>query len=155
MKQATVEQNATRNWKILSPCILQKMKKYVLEKAPWVWPGNHLLKQRCMWLTDPINYLGRSPAGLYRRGQRWEEWRKTFRLLGFTGSDVIESACNAGDSRFDPWVGKIPWRREWLSTPVFLLGEFHGQRNLVGYSPRGLKESAMIEQLTLFIFRLL
>ena len=40
----------------------------------------------------------------------------------------------------DPWVGKIPkipWRREWLPIPVFLLGEFHGQRNLKGYSPWG------------------
>ena len=38
---------------------------------------------------------------------------------------------------FDPWVGKIPWRREWLPTLVFLPREFHGQRSLVGYSPRG------------------
>ena len=36
--------------------------------------------------------------------------------------------------RFDPWVGKIPWRREWQPTAVFLLGESHGQRNLAGYS---------------------
>ena len=35
---------------------------------------------------------------------------------------------------FDPWVWKIPWRRAWLLTPVFLPGEFHGQRSLVGYS---------------------
>ena len=35
---------------------------------------------------------------------------------------------------FDPWVGKIPWRREWLPTPVFLPGEFHEQRNLAGNS---------------------
>jgi len=35
---------------------------------------------------------------------------------------------------FDPWVGKIPWRREWQPTPVFLPGEFHGQRSLAGYS---------------------
>jgi len=35
---------------------------------------------------------------------------------------------------FDPWVGKI-WRRKWQPTPVFLPGEFHGQRSLVGYSP--------------------
>ena len=35
---------------------------------------------------------------------------------------------------FDPWVGKIPWRRKWPSTPVFLTGEFHGQRSLTGYS---------------------
>ena len=42
-------------------------------------------------------------------------------------------------------VGKIPWRREWLPTPVFLPGEFHGQRSLVGYSPWGHKETDMIE----------
>ena len=46
---------------------------------------------------------------------------------------------------FDPWIGKIPWRREWQSTPVFLLGEFHGQRSLVDYSPWGGKESDMTE----------
>ena len=34
---------------------------------------------------------------------------------------------------FDPWIEKIPWRREWLPTPVFLHGESHGQRNLAGY----------------------
>ena len=36
---------------------------------------------------------------------------------------------------FSPWVGKIPWRREWLPLPVFLPGKFHGQRSLAGYSP--------------------
>ena len=36
---------------------------------------------------------------------------------------------------FHPWVGKIPWRLAWQTTPVFFLGESHGQRNLVGYSP--------------------
>ena len=48
------------------------------------------------------------------------------------GSDGKESACSVGD----PWVRKIPWRREWQHTTVFLPGEFHGQRSLVGYSPR-------------------
>ena len=43
---------------------------------------------------------------------------------------------------FDPWLGKIPWRREWLSTPVFLSGESHGRR-----SPRGRKVSDTTEQL--------
>ena len=42
---------------------------------------------------------------------------------------------------FDPWIGKFPWRREWQSTPVFLLGESHGQRSLEGYRPWGHKES--------------
>ena len=38
---------------------------------------------------------------------------------------------------FDPWAGKIPWRRKWQPTPVFLPGESHGGRSLVGYSPWG------------------
>ena len=39
--------------------------------------------------------------------------------------------------RFDPWVRKIPWRRKWLPTPVFLPGEFLGQRTLVDYKSMG------------------
>ena len=50
--------------------------------------------------------------------------------------------------RYDPRVRSIPWRRKWQLTPVFLPGEFHGQRSLASYSPRGLKESDMTEQLT-------
>ena len=46
---------------------------------------------------------------------------------------------------FNPWVGKIPWRREWHPTPVFLPREFHGQRSLAGYSPWGHKESDTTE----------
>ena len=46
---------------------------------------------------------------------------------------------------FDPWMGKIPWRRAWQLTPVFLPGESHGQRSLVGYGPQGWKELDMIE----------
>ena len=42
---------------------------------------------------------------------------------------------------FDPWVGKIPLRRKWQPTPVFLPGESHEQRSLVGYSGWGPKES--------------
>ena len=39
-----------------------------------------------------------------------------------------ESACQFRRCRFNPWVGKIPWRRKWQSTPVFLPGKSHGQR---------------------------
>ena len=51
------------------------------------------------------------------------------------------------ETQFDPWVEKIPWRREWLPTAVFLPGESHGQRSLVGYSPWGCKELDTTEQL--------
>ena len=59
-----------------------------------------------------------------------------------------EPACQCRKHRkcrFDPWVWKIPWRREQQHTPVFLPGESHGQRSLVGYSPWGYKESDMTE----------
>ena len=49
--------------------------------------------------------------------------------------------------RFNPWVRKIPWRRKWQPTPLFLLGEFQGQRSLAGYSPWGCKESDTTERL--------
>ena len=54
-----------------------------------------------------------------------------------------------GRPGFDLWVGKIPWRREWLPTPVSLPGEFYGQRGLAGYSPWGHKESNTTEWLSL------
>ena len=47
--------------------------------------------------------------------------------------------------RFDPWVGKILWRRAWQPTSVLFPGEFHGQRSLVGYNPWGCKELDMTE----------
>ena len=54
----------------------------------------------------------------------------------FPGSSVgKKSACSTGDPGFNPWVGKILWRRKWQPTPVFLPGESHGQRSLEGYSP--------------------
>ena len=65
--------------------------------------------------------------------------------MGFPDSSVgKESTCNVGDLGFDPWVGKIPWRRERLPTPVFWPGEFHGL-----YSPWGHKESVTAGQLSL------
>ena len=74
-------------------------------------------------------------------------------IWGFPGSTSgKEPACQCRTckrGRFDPWVGKIPWRRAWQPTPVFLPGKSHGQRSLVGYSPWGHKESDMTEWLTL------
>ena len=59
-----------------------------------------------------------------------------------------KSACQCRRCKrckFDPWVGKIPWRRKWPLAPVFLPGESHAQRSLVGYSPRGCTESDATE----------
>ena len=59
-----------------------------------------------------------------------------------------QSTCQSRRPGFDPWVRKIPWKRKWQPTPVFLPGKSHGQRSLVDYSPRGLKELDMTERLT-------
>ena len=65
-------------------------------------------------------------------------------LLGFPGgTSVKDPTCQCRRYKrcgFDPQVGKIPWQRAWQPTPIFLPGEFHGQRSLVGYSPWGHKE---------------
>ena len=69
---------------------------------------------------------------------------------GFLGGK--ESTCQCRRCQrcgFNPWVGKILWRREWQATPVSLPGKFHGQRNFMGYSPWDRKESDTTEQLTL------
>ena len=64
--------------------------------------------------------------------------------LGFPGSSSgkeLASQCwRSKRCRFHPWVRKIPWKRSWQPTPVFLPGESHGQRSLVGYSPWDHKE---------------
>ena len=74
------------------------------------------------------------------------------RNLPSGGSDGKESACNAGEPVSVPGLGKIPWRREWLPMPVFLPGEFHGERSPVGYSSWGHKELDRTERLTLALF---
>ena len=61
------------------------------------------------------------------------------------GSVVTSKRCKW--CGFDPWVGKIPWRKKWKPTPVFLPGKSHEQRSLVGYSPWGWKELGMTEWL--------
>ena len=48
--------------------------------------------------------------------------------------NLSASADGRKRHKFDPWVGKIPWRRKWQPTPVFLPGESHGQRSLEGCS---------------------
>ena len=72
-------------------------------------------------------------------------------ILGFpVGSDCKESACNVGDLGLIPGLGRAPGERNcYPPTPVFLPGEFQGQRSLGGYSPWDRKESNMTELLTL------
>ena len=65
---------------------------------------------------------------------------------GATDKEPTYQCRKLGRGVFDPWVGKIPWRKEWHTPPVFLPGKFHGQRSPLGYNPWGHKESDMTEQ---------
>ena len=68
------------------------------------------------------------------------EYEKTVGFPGGTSGKEPDYQCRRHKRpRFDPWVGKIPQRRAWQPTPVFLPRESHGQRSLAGYSPQGLR----------------
>jgi len=71
---------------------------------------------RSRW-TSPVGEIVNNPLGMQERQEMWVQY----------------------------WVGKIPCKRAWQSTPVFLPGESHGQRSLAGYSPKGRKESDMTQ----------
>ena len=78
---------------------------------------------------------------MYTRGGFMSMYGKTNTVLlsknKIKNNDKKESTCNVGDLGLIPGVRKIPRRRAWHPTPVFLPGQCHGQRSLAGYSPRG------------------
>ena len=77
---------------------------------------------------------------------RVNEWSLAF------WAQMVKNLPTVLETWSEPWVGKIPWRREWQPTPVFLPGKFHGQRSLVAYSLWGRKELDTTERLTLCHF---
>jgi len=91
------------------------------------------------------------PVHAQFRGRKWVSWAQELLILsvsslGFPGGSMVKrSACQCRRLRFDPWMGKIPWRRKWHPTPAFLPtlaslpGKSHGQRSLAGYSPKVAK----------------
>ena len=78
----------------------------------------------------------------------------TVNFMGFPGgASGKESTCQRRRCKrllLDSWVAKIPWSRKWQPLPVFLPGNLHGQRRLVGYSPWGCKELDITEQQSLY-----
>ena len=86
----------------------------------------HLLILSCVQARDPLTKVGTDYWDL--PGDHHPQCRK---------------------HRFNLWVRKIPWRRAWQPTPVFLPRKSHGQRSLASYSPRGIKEPDMTERLSM------
>ena len=71
----------------------------------------------------------------------------TISLSDSVGKNPPASAGDAGDMGSIPGLGRFPWRRKWQLAPLFLPGESHGQRSLVGFHPPGRKESDTTEGL--------
>ena len=96
---------------------------------------------------------GRSLGTLFPKLGGKRHWASTLPSLLDYHSDGLESllvaqmVMNLICKKFNPWVRKIPWRREWLATPVFLPWEFHGQRGLASYSPRATKNWTWLSDL--------
>ena len=77
--------------------------------------------------------------------------------IAFQGGTVVKNlppVQRCKRHNFNPWVGKILWRRKWQPTPVLLPGKSHGQRSLAAYSQRGHKESEMTEGLSMHNYQI-
>jgi len=86
-------------------------------------------------------------SGLFKSGCRSAQYGDVYP----GGTSGKEPACQCRRHkrhRFNPWIGKITWRNAWQPTPVFFPGEPRGLRSLVGYCPKGCKESDTIAQVT-------
>ena len=106
------------------------------ESAKWTFSFNGKSKGGQLVAVDTSLFL---VSGLFYVGlPRW-----------LSGEESTCQCRRCRRSRLDPWVGRIPWRRKWQSTPVFLPGESDGQRSLVGHSPWACKESDTTKPLTL------
>ena len=104
---------------------LRKLWEIVKDREAWYTAVHGVAKNRT-WLRD------------------WTTVQETSRLPWWLSGK--ESACQCRRCEFNPWVRKIPWRRGWQPFLVFLPGESHGQRSLVGFSPKGQRESDTTER---------
>ena len=98
------------------------------------------------WRIPGTGEPGGLPSmGSHRVGHDWSNLaaaaaaQQQLYLVFPGGSRGKESTCQCTRCRFSPWVGKVPWRRKWQPTPVFLPGKSLEQRSLASYSPWGCK----------------
>ena len=125
----------------------------------WGWETRKVQTLQC-FVTMPriLVFIPRTVRGPLKCSEKWcddedatsqrsdDVWAYTWPSLGFIsagwdypgGTSGKELACQSRRHKrhkFSSWVRKIPRRRAWIPTPVFLPGESHGQRRLMGYSP--------------------
>ena len=119
-KLVTLEERLTRKSERLQVDVSRVRKGSVEKKKRWTQEGQN-------GLQSGINRNKRIQTFGDQKAQRWKN-----------------SPANAGDASSIPGWGKIPWRRKWQPTPVFLPGESHRQRSLADYSPRVTKSQTWL-----------
>ena len=103
-----------------------------------------------MWIHVEKNY--KSCMGMMNLNFKWGSplaWRRGWDTNGFAKGLVAQKVKRL-PAMWETWIGKIPWRRKWQSTPALLPGESHGWRSLIGCSPWGRKELDTTERLLYF-----
>ena len=123
----------TQRWLLLCLHLPNFMFKSSLSKGPVIFTKHFLNTSQC----HPLQQLS-SLSRVYIKLNH-------VNLCGTRGKGPTCQCRRHKRHGFDPWVRKIPWRRAWQPIPVFLPGESHGQRCLVGYSPYSHKESDTTE----------
>ena len=118
----------------------------VSDSWTWVWANSGR-----QWRTGEsgvLQSMGCKESDMTER----LNWTELSNNEGFSGgAGGKEPACQCRRCKgcgFDPQVRKIPWRKKWQATPVFLPRESHGQRSLAGHSPWAHKESETTEWLS-------
>ena len=102
-------------------------------KIPWrrAWqPTPVFLSGESPWTEEPDEQLDTTEVTQHTHASG---------IMGFPGGSVVKNLPAKQVTRVHPWIRKIPWRRKWQPTPVFLPDESHGQRSLASYSPWGHK----------------
>ena len=115
-------------------------------------------RQRMRWLDGIIDSMAMSLSELRELVMDGEAWcavihgvaKSRTRLSDWTELNWTERIfLQCRRPGFYPWVGQIPWRRDWLPTPVFLPGEFYGLRSLANYSPEGWNYTYVLKTIIL------
>ena len=123
-----------------------------------LWPASFCTPRPNLTITPGVSWLPtfafQSPImkrtffflGVSSRRSCRSSWCQISGCKSFPCGSVLNNApANAGDAGLILGLGIFPWSRNWQPTPVFLLGKFHGQRSLAGYSPWGCRESNTTE----------
>ena len=145
-----------QNWRIILDLGISKLK---LRRVKWLSKLSVSQWQSCNWEPVPTPKPIFSLTHTLTDMEAWSDCLQQthwilifgahfFELGSFPGGSHGKRVClQRGRPRFNPWVGKIPWKRKWQPTPVLLPGKSHEWRCLIGFSSWGHKESELTEHL--------